>query len=143
MTTVLPDPSTDFGARVARRLRDEPVGWLTVVDGAGRPQPAPVWFLWDGATVLIYSAGNAKRLDHIRANPHVSLHLDGDGRGGDIVVLTGDVAEAPDEPPVPGNPAYLTKYGEWIAGGPWKTPEVFAGTYSVALRFTPRRVRGH
>jgi len=35
MTSVLPDPSTEFGARVARRLADEVVAWLTVVDGAG------------------------------------------------------------------------------------------------------------
>lgn len=143
MTSVLPDPSTDFGARVARRLRDEHVAWLTVVDGAGRPQPAPIWFLWDGASALIYSAGGAKRLDHIRANPHGSVHFDGDGQGGDVVVLTGDVVGAPDAPAVPANPEYLAKYGDRIAGGPWGTPEVFAETYSVPLRFTPARVRGH
>ena len=39
MTSVLPDPSTEFGARVARRLADEVVAWLTVVDGAGTPWP--------------------------------------------------------------------------------------------------------
>ena len=49
MTSVLPDPSTEFGARVARRLDEEVVAWLTVVDGAGTPQPAPIWFLWDGS----------------------------------------------------------------------------------------------
>ncbi|MGQ0575925.1 MAG: TIGR03667 family PPOX class F420-dependent oxidoreductase [Pseudonocardia sp.] len=141
----LPDPSTEFGARVARRLRDEPVAWLTVVDPAGRPQPAPVWFVFDEerAAALIYSDHAAKRLAHLRANPQVSLHLDGDGRGGDVVVLTGEIADAPDEPAVPDHPAYLAKYGSWIAGGPWRTPEVFARTYSVALRFTVRRVRGH
>ncbi|HEY0814846.1 MAG TPA: pyridoxamine 5'-phosphate oxidase family protein, partial [Pseudonocardia sp.] len=88
MTTVLPDPSTDFGARVARRLAEEPVAWLTVVDGAGAPQPAPVWFLWDGESVLIYSLATAKRLEHLRARPRVSLNLDGNGQGGDIVVLS-------------------------------------------------------
>ena len=46
--SVLPDPSTTFGARVERRLRDEPVAWLTLVDPRGTPQPAPIWFLWDG-----------------------------------------------------------------------------------------------
>ncbi len=48
--SVLPDPSTEFGERVARRLRDEVVAWLTLVDGSGTPQPAPVWFLWEGDT---------------------------------------------------------------------------------------------
>lgn len=145
MTSVLPDPDTEFGARVARRLREEKLAWLTVVDPAGRPQPAPVWFLWDpdAATALIYSNHAAKRLDHLRTNPHVALHLDGDGRGGDVVVLTGEIAEVPEGPAVPDNPAYLAKYGSWIEGGPWKTPEVFAETYSVPLRLTVRRIRGH
>ena len=38
---------------------------------------------------------------------------------------------------------YLAKYGGLITGGPWGTAEVFAETYSVALRFRPRRVRGY
>lgn len=142
MTSVLPDPETDFGARVARRLREEPLAWLTIVDGAGTPQPAPVWFLWDGESALVYSHGEAKRLDHLRARPRVALHLDGDGAGGDIVVLTGEAAEAPDEPPANLNPDYLAKYGERITGG-WQTAENFASIYSVPLRVRVRRVRGH
>ena len=35
MSSLLPDPSTEFGARVAHRLATETVVWLTVVDGAG------------------------------------------------------------------------------------------------------------
>lgn len=143
MNSLLPDPSTEFGARVARRLAEEPIGWLTLVDASGTPQPAPVWFLWGGETALIYSDHRAKRLAHLRANPHVALHLDGNGHGGDIVVLTGEITETPDEPSPPDNPAYLAKYGSQIGGGPWKTPEVFAETFSVALRFRPRQVRGH
>lgn len=142
MTSVLPDPSTDFGARVARRLEEEPVAWLTVVDGAGTPQPAPIWFLWDGESALIYSLSGAKRLAHLRARPRVAMHFDGNGQGGDIVVLTGEVVDAPDAPSVPDNPAYLAKYGERITAG-WGSAENFGAQYSVPLRFTPRRVRGH
>lgn len=138
----MPDPATEFGARVARRLREEPVAWLTLVDGAGTPQPAPIWFLWDGDSAVIYSDHRARRLRHLRANPRVALHLDGDGAGSNIVVLTGAVVEEPDVPGVPDNAAYLAKYGDWIAGGPWGSAEVFAQTYSVPLRFRPDRVRG-
>lgn len=142
MPSVLPDPSTEFGARVARRLSEDLLAWLTVVDGAGTPQPAPVWFLWDGESALIYSRGDAKRLAHVRARPRVALHLDGNGQGGDIVVLTGEIVEAPDAPPAAGNPDYLAKYGGRITGG-WETAENFGSIYSVPLRFVPRRVRGH
>ena len=142
MTSVLPDPSTEFGARVARRLDEEVVAWLTVVDGAGTPQPAPIWFLWDGESALIYSLTGAKRLAHLRARPRVALHLNGDGQGSDIVVLTGEIVDAPDAPPTAGNPAYLAKYGERITAG-WGSAEGFDAKYSVPLRFTPRRVRGY
>lgn len=144
MTSGLPDPDTEFGARVARRLREERLAWLTVVDPTGTPQPAPVWFLWDegSQTVLVYSRGEAKRLEHLRANPRVALHLDGDGRGGDIIVLTGRAERAPDVPPAHANQPYLDKYGDWITRG-WDTAERFAAQYPVPLRMTLRRVRGH
>jgi PPOX class probable F420-dependent enzyme len=141
--TVLPDPTTEFGARVERRLRDEHVAWLTLVDPRGTPQPAPIWFLWDGTTALIYSDRTAKRLAHLRENPRVSLSFDGNGHGGDIVVLTGEIVEDPNAPAPADNPPYLEKYGASIAGASWKTPEVFAETFGVPLRFTPTRVRGH
>ena len=141
MSTVLPDPSTDFGARVARRLAEERVAWLTVVDGAGTPQPAPVWFLWDGESALVYSLTEAKRLAYLRARPRVSLNLNSNGQGGDIVVLTGEIVDAPDTPAAADNPAYLAKYGERITSG-WGSAEKFGAQYSVPLRFTPRRVRG-
>ena len=143
MSSVLPDPGTEFGRRVARRLQDEPVAWLTLVDGTGTPQPAPVWFVWDGETALIYSDHRARRLAHLRANPRVALHLDGDGNGGDVVVLTGAVAEDTAAPAVGDNPAYLAKYGDRIAGGPWGDAAVFAQPYSVPRRYRPDRGRGH
>ncbi|MGL5857847.1 MAG: TIGR03667 family PPOX class F420-dependent oxidoreductase [Angustibacter sp.] len=139
---ILPDPQTEFGARVARRLVEERIAWLTVVNPAGVPQPAPVWFLWDGSSALVYSHGEARRLVHLRANPQVALHLDGDGRGGDIVVLTGRVIEEPDAPAVHANPAYLAKYEDQIVQG-WQTAENFSTIYSVPLRMRPDRVRGH
>src|SRR5699024_6488252 len=120
--SVLPDPSTEFGARVAKRLQESVVAWLTVVDGAGVPQPAPVWFLWAGDNALIYSDHGARRLAHLRAHPRVALHLDGNGDGGDIVVLTGEIHPDEATPAVPDNPAYLAKYGERITSG-WGNAE--------------------
>src|SRR3954451_7916261 len=60
MATILPDPATPFGERVAQRLREEVVIWLTTTGADGTPQPAPVWFLWEGETFLIYTLANAK-----------------------------------------------------------------------------------
>ena len=140
----LPDPSTPFGERVARRLRNERLIWLTTVDLHGMPQPTPVWFLWDEntSTVLIYSLTNAKRLAHVQQNPKVALNFDGNGQGGDIIVITGEAHVSSDDPPANRLPTYVEKYRDFIARG-FGTPENFASKYSVPLRIRPIALRGH
>ncbi len=144
MAFQLPDPSTPFGERVARRLRDERLLWLTTVDARGMPQPTPVWFWWDEAssTFLIYSRSDAKRLAHLHQNPRVALNFDGNGFGGDIIVITGQAQISPDDPPADQLPAYAEKYREFIARR-YGTPEQFASIYSIALRIRPMTIRGH
>jgi PPOX class probable F420-dependent enzyme len=144
MTFQLPDTSTPFGERVARRLRDERLIWLTTVDAKGMPQPTPVWFLWDEATstILIYSRADAKRLAHIQQNPRVALNFDGNGSGGDIIVITGQAQVSSDDPPADQLPVYVEKYGNFIARL-YSTPAQFAAVYSVALRIHPHTIRGH
>jgi PPOX class probable F420-dependent enzyme len=139
---VLPDPDTDFGRRVRERLSRERVIWFITIGADGTPQPNPVWFLWsDPATVLIYNRTGARRLAHIAGNPRVALHLDGDGEGGDIVVLTGRAELAPQTPSPAENADYLGKYGDAITGVSGSA-EQFAADYGVALTVRIERVRG-
>ena len=101
------DEGTEFGARVARRLREETVVWLTTVTPAGAPLPRPVGFLWDGdETVVIYSQPGA-RVRNIAANPKVTLNFDGDGHGGNVVVLSGIARLDADAPTADANRAWL------------------------------------
>jgi PPOX class probable F420-dependent enzyme len=136
-------PSGAFGERVTRRLREAYVIWLTTVGADGTPQPNPVWFIWDGAdAVLVYNRADARRLEHVAAQPNVALHLDGDGRGGDIVVLAGRAERAGDVPGPDENPDYVAKYGDGmtrVSG----SAERFAAEYPVPLRIRVRRIRGH
>ena len=136
------DTTSEFGQRVARRLRDETVGWLTTVGPDGTPQPSPIWFLWDGETILIYSQPNTPKLRNIGRNPRVALNLDGDGRGGDIVILTGEARIDREAPAARDHVEYLEKYRQGIEriGMP---PEQFADAYSVPIRMTPAKLRGH
>ncbi len=137
---MLIDTSTEFGARVERRLRDEEVIWLTTIDGDRRPQPSPVWFLWDGETMLIYSETAKPKVRNIAANPHVALNFDSDD-GDNIVIFSGEAQIVDDAPSADHDPAYLAKYGEAIKRI-GHSPETFAAQYSVEIRVRPTKVRG-
>jgi PPOX class probable F420-dependent enzyme len=136
------DTSNEFGARAARRLNEEQIAWLSTSGPDGGPQPSPIWFLWDGETILIYSQPNTPKLRHIAANPRVSLNLDGDGQGGNIVILTGEARIEEATPPANENPAYVAKYATGIQRI-GMTPASFAQAYSVPIRVTPQKIRGH
>ena len=136
------DRTTPFGARAARRLETDVVAWLTTVSAAGTPQPVPVWFLWDGESFLLYSRPGQAKLANIARNARVSLNLDGDGSGGDIVVVTGEARVDPDAPPADRVEAYVAKYA-WGFLRIGMTAERFAATYSVAIRVVPGSIRGH
>lgn len=136
------DTTTEFGQRVTQRLEEETVIWLTTVDASGTPQPRPVWFVWEGETILIYSQPNTAKLKHIERNPQVALHFDSNGQGGNIVVFTGTARTANKAPAANANTDYVDKYRigmerlDMVA-------ETFANDYSVAIRVDVEQVRGH
>lgn len=134
------DTGSDADAHALERLRKDMIGWLTTVTPDGQPQTFPIWFLWVDGEALIYSDRRARRNVNIAANPRVSLHLNDDGRGGDVVVVEGEARIDETAPPVPGNPAYLAKYGEWIVSH-LSSAEEMATIYNVALRIRPTRGR--
>ena len=135
------DTNTEFGSRVARRLKEEQVIWLTTLDSHLTPQPRPVWFVWDGESFLIYSEPGTHKLEHIRRHAQVSLHLNSDEEGGDIVVFNGEARIADEEPSADQVPAYIEKYREGIKGLNMSA-ETFAGSFSVPLRVRPTNLRG-
>jgi PPOX class probable F420-dependent enzyme len=136
------DESSEFGARVARHLREEIVVWLTTVTPAGSPLPMPVWFLWDGSESVVMYSMNGVRIRNLESNPRVALNFSGDGGGGDIVVLSGQATIDRDTPPADQAAEYRAKYHEHIARI-GMTPETFAERYSVPVRIQLSRVRGH
>lgn len=133
------DESTDAGSRAAERLRTSRVIWMTTVSERGMPQTSPVWYLWDGSDFTVYSLESPRR-DNITKSPTVGLHLDGNGLGGDIVVVEGLARVDRSLPPVPDNDTYLEKYGGIMAERSW-SPEWFGSRYSVPLAITPTRFR--
>jgi PPOX class probable F420-dependent enzyme len=135
------DTSTDFGKRVEERLNNDELLWLTTVAPDGTPQPSLIWFHWDGETILIYSQPNTPKLRNIAANPRVSLNFQANDDGEDVVIITGDAVVDPTVPPSNRHEAYRRKYAkgtEHIG----MTPDSLAVEFSVAIRVTPKKVRG-
>jgi PPOX class probable F420-dependent enzyme len=135
------DLTSDFGKRVEERLKQEQVLWLTTVSQSGTPQPNPVWFLWESGEILVYTQPASLKVRNLSFNPHVSLNLNSDAYGGNVIVITGQAQVATDLPPADRHPAYLEKYRAGIADLNM-TPESFAKDFSVPLRITPTRLRG-
>lgn len=137
------DTTTTFGDRAARRLHQEALIWLTTVRHDLTPQPSPVWFYWNGETILIYSQPNTPKLRNIAQNPKVALNLNGDTHGNDIVIVSGNASIDADAPPAHEVPGMVQKYLEELHAV--QSAEDFARTfhdYNVAIRITPTRLRG-
>ncbi len=119
------------------RLRSEIMLWLSSVRPDGRPHLVPVWFLWDGETILIFSKPDQK-IRNLRQNPNVVVSLDTAEQGDDIVLIEGR-AELLNDPNIkPTLPAYAEKYAERLSSMGW-TAEIMAKDYSQAIRITPTK----
>jgi PPOX class probable F420-dependent enzyme len=136
------EAGSETDARALERLRSDVIGWLTTVTPEGQPQTFPIWFLWEDGEALIYSDRRAKRNQNIRANPLVSLHLNDDGQGGDVVVLEGVARIDEHAPPLTEHAAYLAKYGSRI-GDYFDSAAEMSSTYNVVIRIRPTRGRAY
>ena len=136
------DTSTDFGKRVQERLERDEIIWLTTVDRDGTPHPRPVWFLWRNDSFLIHSQPGTAKLKQIGQNPRVSLSLNSDAHGGDVVIITGTarIDDGPEAKAVPA--AYLEKYARGLKEL-GQTPDEMIDAFRVAIHVTPEKLTGH
>jgi PPOX class probable F420-dependent enzyme len=63
------------------------------VDADGRPHTAATWYRWEEGRVLVSMDEGRRRLDHLRANPHVSITVLGQDDWYHQVTLRGRVVE--------------------------------------------------
>ena len=131
----------DRRERVAARLANNLIAWLTTVDPDGRPVTVPVWYLLrDDGSILVFSRPGAPKLRHIAANPHVSLVLDVSDLGRDVVRVEGRATAVGTTLRADEVPAYATKYAERVAAI-FGTIEAFADRFTEAIVVTPSRLR--
>lgn len=138
--TPLLDMTSPKARRAHERLSRELIVWLVTVGADLQPHSSPVWFWWDGRSILIFSRPNKPKLANIQARPRVVVHLDGDGQGAGIVCLEGRAALAPDAPAADEIPGFVAKYEARMRTA-YGDPAGFARTYPVDLQVHPEKIR--
>jgi PPOX class probable F420-dependent enzyme len=125
----------ELTAQIEKHLVSDQIVWLTTVTPGGRPAPRPVWFLWNGAEVTIYSMPGAAKIRHIAANGQVSLNFNCTPLGGDVVVISGGAEVLSEAPPPSAVPGMVDKYRGTIEAMGY-TQEWY-DSYRTAIRVTP------
>lgn len=124
------------------RLHSNEMIWLTTVRPDGRPRSVPLWFLWENATVLIFSKPNDQKIRNLRQNHFVTLALDDTKNGQDVVILEGTAELLGRGDGSAALQAYGEKYSEGLRSL-GVTAEQFTMLYSQPIRVTPiRLIRG-
>jgi PPOX class probable F420-dependent enzyme len=136
------DFTRGFARRASARLRREYVVWLTTVDKSNRPQPRPVWFHWDGKTILVFSQTDAAKVRQIRRNPNVAISLNTDREGTGVTVILGRAKLLRRWPADERVKQYFRKYRQGIEEFAF-TPGSFQSEYNTPIEITPTAVRGY
>jgi PPOX class probable F420-dependent enzyme len=132
------DLTQPFHGYIDRRLRAEPIIWLTTASLDGRTHIVPMWFHWDGRIVVLFSLPNTKKLRHIASNPSVSLALEAADHGYDIVIIEGR-ASLIDDPHITGQmPSFVAKYAD--VPRRWE-PREWAEKFSKTIQVMPTKLK--
>jgi PPOX class probable F420-dependent enzyme len=134
------DTTTPAGLRAAQRVETELIVWLTTVSRDGQPQSSPIWFLWEDGEIMLFSRADTPRPANIRANPRVSINLNSNADGGDVVTLEGDARIVAPELSAATEAAYKAKYLDRILAYGWDW-EKMRRDYPVVIRIVPQRAR--
>ncbi len=127
--------------RVAHFLRTEEVLWLSTFGTDGFPGLVPIWFSWDGTSILLASKPHAEKVADMRAKPRVMVALGNAEEDFDVGLIEAH-AELPDTPVAAFLPeSHWAKYASDLAAI-GLTREEYLRSYSQAVRLVPVRYLG-
>jgi PPOX class probable F420-dependent enzyme len=109
---------------------------LATVRPDGRPHLVPLWFDWDGETLVVLSKAHAQKVKNIRAEPRAMVNVGEPGSvGTSLLEVTGEVgaariADIADR--------FALKYHRLLEGL-GRTTDEFLQTYPTVIRLRPSR----
>lgn len=132
------NPIDDPAARAEACLRTALIVWLSTVRPDGRPHLVPIWFWWDGTSILIATKPHARKVANLRAAPDCMVAIGDAAANFDVALIearaeivettTGDLLEA----------GLFAKYRALMAEV-GLTRATFEALYSQVVRITPTR----
>ena len=125
-------------AHVNQRLQNEKMIWFSTVRPNGKPHLVPVWFYWDGTTILIFSQPNTEKVRDVRHNSNVMLALDTAKEGDDVVLVEGEAVLLDPASVNVTQVGYAQKYESWILRMGMNA-EAMAKEYSQPIRVIPTK----
>jgi PPOX class probable F420-dependent enzyme len=126
-------------ATLDRRLRSEPIIWLSSVRPDGRPHLVPVWFWWDGTAILLFSKPGNQKVRNLIHQPRVMFALEAADEGEDIGLFEGQAELLPSGTVDSTLPEFAAKYAAlFVRIG--STPGKMAAEFSQAIRITPTKL---
>jgi len=120
------------------RFSHQRIAWLTTVRPDGAPHVVPVWFLWDGATFIVFSKPTARKVRNIAAEDRVMLAIGDAEADFDVQLVEGDARLIERSAIDVLDERLVHKYGPWMADIAL-SPAEFAATYSQVIRVVPTR----
>jgi PPOX class probable F420-dependent enzyme len=84
---------------ILNALEREPVVWLSTTRPDGWPHVVPLWFLWDGRSIVAFSKPHAQKVRNLRADPRVVVAVGRADANFDVELIEA-VAELHDAPPL-------------------------------------------
>ena len=132
------DLTKERHAHVDARLRSDIMVWLATVKPDGTPHIVPVWFLWDGDSIYIYSKPDQK-IRNLQQNNAVMVALDDTKGGSDPIWVAGEATLLPQDQSLAKQPAYVEKYQSLLDKYNW-TGESMARDYSEPIKIMPTKL---
>jgi PPOX class probable F420-dependent enzyme len=134
------DLSTARDRAINEWLEQDLIIWLTTVGPSGRPHTIPVWFDWDGESILIFSEPETRKIRDLRGNPAVSLALQTRDEGEEVIFFEGDAALTTESSAELLTERYAKKYAHLFPRID-SSPEKMAGQYSQPIRIRNAKVK--
>jgi PPOX class probable F420-dependent enzyme len=131
-------PVDDPATRAEAFLRTSAVVWLSTVRPDGRPHLVPIWFWWDGASILIATKPQARKVANLRTTPDCMVAIGDAGANFDVALIEAraELVETPTSDLL--DAGLFAKYRALMAEV-GLTRATFERLYSQVVRITPTR----